>query len=157
MGRKMKLLDEMSSHLTNEEKAKKKDIQEALFNYSELQDEAPRWLKGRALTEWKRIVPLLKKDTPISALDVGLLAGYCRAYGIVQTANDGIKKSGLVVTNPETGTKKKNPYFEIQSQAFKDMKMFASELGLSLNSRQKLETSKANKKDESDPFARMLK
>lgn len=157
MGQKMKMLANMSKNLTNEEIAERKDAEKALFNYSELQDEPPKWLHGSALTEWKRIVPLLKQDTPISSLDVGLIAAYCKSYQTAQTCETDIKKHGLVLTNPDTGNKKKNPYYEIQSQAFKDMKMIAGELGLSLNSRQRLELNKAKAKEPVDEFEELLK
>lgn len=106
MGRKIKLLDNMDKHLTNEEKAQREDLQQALFEYPRLNAKAPDWLTGRALTEWNRIVPLLRKETPISELDRSLLASYCRLYAAVQTCSDDIKKHGLVITT-DNGSKKK--------------------------------------------------
>ena len=153
----IKLVGDSKGHVTREQRAQHKDARKALFDYSELNEQPPKWLQGAALTEWKRIVPLLKKDTAVSDLDAGLIGAYCRAYQTVQTCEIDLKKHGLVITNPETGIKKKNPYYEIQSQAFKDMKMIAAELGLSLNSRQKLELNKAKSKDTSDPFEALLK
>lgn len=153
----IKLLGDSKGHVTQEQRAQHRDARKALFDYSELQDDPPKWLQGAALTEWNRIVPLLKKDTPVSDLDAGLIGAYCRCYQTAQTCEMDLRKHGLVITNKETGAKKKNPYYEIQSQAFKDMKMIAGELGLSLNSRQKLELNKAKSKDTSDPFEALLK
>ena len=156
MGQKIKQLSTLKGHLTNEERAQRKDAETALFDYPVLDLTPPDWLHDRALTEWQRVSPYLKANTPISELDRGLLADYCRCYGIVQTCNNQISKYGLVITNKETGIKKKNPYYEIMSQAIKDMKMIATELGMTINSRAKLEMNKAKNDKPKDEFEAML-
>ncbi|MCI1633694.1 MAG: phage terminase small subunit P27 family [Liquorilactobacillus nagelii] len=156
MSRNIKLLKDIKSHLNNEEIAQRKDMETALFNYPQLKDDPPDWLKGRALTEWKRVVPYLKANTPISELDRGLLADYCRCYSIVQTCETDITKHGLVLTNKETGIKKKNPYYEIMSQAMKDMKMISVELGMTINSRAKMELNKQKQDKPKDEFEALL-
>ena len=40
---------------------------------------APPELKGAALAEWHRVVPLLAADQRVTPLDVGVLARYCQA------------------------------------------------------------------------------
>lgn len=155
LSKPIKLVD-VKKHLTDEEKAQRKDMQQALFEYPQLKDEAPSWLKGSALNEWERIVPYLKANTPISELDRALLADYCRSYSIVQTCNNDIIKHGVVITNKETGVKKKNPYYEIMSQSIKDMKMIAVELGMTINSRAKLEMNKAKNDKPADEFEALL-
>lgn len=131
-------------------------MKQALFTYPELKSDPPDWLTGSALSEWNRIVPYLKANTPVSELDRALLADYCRCYGVVQTCNNQIAKYGLVITNKETGIKKKNPYYEIMSQAIKDMKMIATELGMTINSRAKLEMNKAKNDKPKDEFEALL-
>lgn len=155
MGRKIKLLDNMDKHLTNEEKAQRKDLQQALFEYPKLNAKAPDWLSGRALTEWNRIVPLLRKETPISELDRSLLATYCRLYAAIQTCNDDIKKHGLVITTDNV-TRKKNPYVDIMSQSIKDMKSIAVELGMTIQARAKMELKKSKSDQPQDKFEAML-
>ncbi|MBX0343183.1 phage terminase small subunit P27 family, partial [Lactiplantibacillus plantarum] len=109
MGRKVKALASMKKHLTNDERDQREDAEKALFDYPVLDLTPPDWLHDRALTEWQRVVPYLKSNTPISELDRAMLASYCRAYATVQTCENDIRKNGLVQTNQETGVRKANP------------------------------------------------
>lgn len=156
MGQKIKQLSTLKKHLTNEERDQRKDAETALFDYPVLDLTPPDWLHDRALTEWQRVVPYLKSNTPISELDRAMLASYCRAYATVQTAEADLRKHGLVQTNKETGSRKPNPYVAIQSQAMKDMKAIANDLGMSINSRAKLEMNKAKNDKPKDEFEALL-
>lgn len=156
MSRNVKPLDSMRKHLTNNEIDQRKDSEQALFDYPQLQDEPPEWLHDRALTEWQRVVPYLKSNTPISELDRAMLASYCRSYATVQTAEADIRKHGLVQTNKETGSRKPNPYVAIQSQALKDMKSIANDLGMTLSSRARMELNKAANNQPRDEYEAML-
>lgn len=156
MSRNVKSLDNMRKHLTNSEIDQRKDSEQALFDYPKLQNEPPEWLYGRALTEWQRVVPYLKSNTPISELDRAMLASYCRSYAIVQAADVDIKKHGLVQTNKETSSRKPNPYVAIQSQALKDMKSIANDLGMTLSSRARMELNKAKSDKPQDEYEAML-
>lgn len=156
MSRNVKSLDSMRKHLTNDEIDQRKDSEQALFNYPKLQDEPPEWLHDRALTEWRRVVPYLKSNTPISELDRAMLASYCRSYAMVQTTEDDIRKNGLVQTIKENGSRKPNPYVAIQSQALKDMKAIANDLGMTLSSRARMELNKASNEQPQDEYEVML-
>ena len=155
-GRKVKKLADMTKHLTNEEIEQRKDMEKSLFEYPELGNKAPDWLSGRALTEWNRIVPYLKQNTPVSELDRSLLATYCKLYSVVQTCNTDITKHGLVITNKDNGSKKKNPYIEIMSTAIKDMKAIANDLGMTISSRARMELHKAKSDKPKDEYEAML-
>ncbi|MGJ3734814.1 phage terminase small subunit P27 family [Lactiplantibacillus plantarum] len=156
MGRKVKPLASMKKHLTNDERYERKDAEKALFDYPVLDLTPPDWLHDRALTEWQRVAPYLKANTPISELDRAMLASYCRAYATVQTCENDIRKNGLVQTNQETGVRKANPYVALQSQAMKDMKAIANDLGMSLSSRARMELNKQKDETPEDTFEAML-
>jgi len=108
------------------------------------------------LTEWQRVAPYLKANTPISELDRAMLASYCRAYATIQTCENDIRKNGLVQTNQETGARKPNPYVALQSQAMKDLKSLANDLGMSLSSRARMELNKQKDDAPEDSFEAML-
>ena len=71
MSRNVKVLGEMTKHLTNEEKAQRRDMEKALDQYSKLDVTPPEWLTDYALAEWKRVTPILLEETPISDLIKG--------------------------------------------------------------------------------------
>lgn len=156
MGRKITKLSETKKHLTDEQKAQKQQAEQALTEYTELDDKPDSTLEGRALDEWNRIVPLLKADTPVSELDRAMITNYCQLVSTIAEASDNINEHGAVITTA-TGTVKANPAVNVRSQAIRDMKQTASELGLSINSRYKLELNKQQDKDSSDPYEQMLK
>ncbi|MFC6181499.1 phage terminase small subunit P27 family [Lactiplantibacillus daowaiensis] len=156
MGRKIKQLSTLKKHLTNEERDQRKDAETALFDYPSLDLTPPDWLHDRALTEWKRVSPYLKANTPISELDRALLASYCRAYATIQTCESDIRKNGLVQTNQKTGARKPNPYVALQSQATRDLKALANDLGMSLSSRARMELNKQKDETPEDTFEAML-
>ena len=54
------------------------------------------------------------------------------------------------------GTKKINPYFNMQDKAIKNMRAIASDFGLNISSRAKLENQKVKQQDPEDPFADFL-
>ena len=54
------------------------------------------------------------------------------------------------------GTKKINPYFNMQDKAIKNMRAIASDFGLNISSRAKLENKKVKQQDPEDPFADFL-
>ena len=156
MGRKVKALASMKKHLTNEERDQREDAEKVLFDYPTLESAPPDWLHDRALTEWRRVVPYLKENTPISELDRAMLASYCRAYATIQTCENDIRKNGLVQTNQKTGVRKPNPYVALQSQAMKDLKALANDLGMSLSSRARMELNKQKDDKPEDTFEAML-
>ena len=156
MSQKVKALASMKKHLTNDERDQRKDAETALFDYPSLDLTPPDWLHDRALTEWQRVAPYLKANTPISELDRAMLASYCRAYATIQTCENDIRKNGLVQTNQKTGARKPNPYVALQSQSMKDLKSLANDLGMSLSSRARMELNKQKDETPEDSFEAIL-
>lgn len=155
--RQVKDLETVKSHLSEEEKFQRKDMQASMFAYPELNVTPPGWLHGSAITEWNRVVPYLKANTPISELDRSLLATYCEDYRLIQAAEADLKKHGIVQTG-KTGVRKKNPYVDVLSTATKDLKSLANDLGMSIGSRARMELNKAKTKETpKDKFEEAMK
>ena len=156
MTKPVKLFEETKAHLSNEEHAQREDAKEELFNHEELSTQPPDWLPQSATSEWDRLVPVMKKDFPLSETDYGLLISYCLAFSRIKTAEGEIRKTGTFITNENTGTKQANPAIRVQSQAMKDLKASASALGMTLEARSKLALNKAKNEKPVDEFEELL-
>lgn len=152
---KVKLLEDVNMHLSNEQKAQREDAKKELFEHQELVTEAPSWLPQSAISEWNRLIPVMKKDFPLSETDFGMLVSYCLAFSRIKTAEAEIRRSGTYLINEETGKKVVNPAVRVQSQAMKDLKQSASALGMTLEARAKLALNK-NKQEVTDPFKELM-
>ncbi len=151
----VKLLEEVNMHLSREQKAQREDAKRELFEQAELVTDPPSWLPQSAITEWNRLVPVLKKDFPLSETDYGMLVSYCLAFARIKTAESEIRRSGTYLINEDTGKKAVNPAVRVQSQAMKDLKQAASSLGMTLEARSKLALNKA-KEEVKDPFEELM-
>jgi P27 family predicted phage terminase small subunit len=151
----VKLLEEVNMHLSREQKAQREDAKRELFEQAELVTDPPTWLPQSATTEWNRLVPVLKKDFPLSETDFGMLVSYCLAFSRIKTAESEIRRSGTYLIDENTGKKAVNPAVRVQSQAMKDLKQAASSLGMTLEARSKLALNKA-KEEVKDPFEELM-
>lgn len=156
MAKKVKLLEGTKQNLSNEEKAQREDAKRELFEQQPLISTPPDWMPPSAISEWNRLIPVMKIDFPLSETDYGLLISYCLAYSRIKTAEGEIRKAGTFITNEKTGHKQPNPAVKIQSQAMKDLKSSASALGMTLEARAKLALNKAKAEKPSDPFEVLL-
>lgn len=156
MTKPVKLFEGTKAHLSSEERSQREDAKEELFNHEELISTPPDFLPPSAVSEWNRLVPVMKKDFPLSETDYGLLISYCLAFSRIKTAEGEIRKTGTFITNENTGTKQANPAIRVQSQAMKDLKASASALGMTLEARSKLALNKAKNEKPSDPFEELM-
>lgn len=152
---KVKLLEDVNMHLSTEQKAQREDAKKELFEHQELVTEAPSWLPQSAISEWNRLIPVMKKDFPLSETDFGMLVSYCLAFSRIKTAEAEIRRSGTYLVNEETGKKAVNPAVRVQTQAMKDLKQSAGALGMTLEARAKLALNK-NKQEVTDPFKELM-
>ncbi|WP_125708067.1 phage terminase small subunit P27 family [Companilactobacillus zhongbaensis] len=136
---------------TKETQAEKKQAEKQLFTYEQLNSTPPTWLKGTARSEWNRLVPLLKKDSAISELDRNTLISYCNTSALIIDCQKEINKAGAF-----TDDGKKTNFLITQQQAQRDLKGFATSLGLTIESRVKLEYSKAKNTTPDDKFKELL-
>lgn len=125
----------------------------------------PLWLSERAQAEWRRIVPELLAIGLLARIDQAALASYCQAYAEAEIATRTIETEGRIcrvplfadkaiselVTDPKTGKQetklialkgqvigerlKTHPAVTQQREAFRLVKQFLAEFGLSPSSR----------------------
>lgn len=114
----------------------------------------PAWLDEYAVTEWQRIVPLLKKDIPVSELDAALIASHCQAYSDIQKAAELVQEQGMMVDTADSV--KANPAVKMKLDATNQMIRIDDLLGLSVYSRAKLAVKNETKKKPDDPFADLM-
>ena len=139
MARPKKLLDNQTKHLTKEE-IQKREYEENLIKIDDKNIKAPNWLKDRvAKNEFKRLVGLLEKIDIICELDITTLGLYCQTYAKLVEIVKELEQEELVIDG------KPNPKMKMQLQLSEELRKLGNELGITLNSRLKFATSKAEK------------
>lgn len=154
MGAPLKSITQMRGVMSKKKLADRREMEESLFTYQELVDQPPAWLDEYAVTEWQRIVPLLKKDIPVSELDAALIASHCQAYSDIQKAAELIQEQGMMVDTADSV--KANPAVKMKLDATNQMIRIDDLLGLSVYSRAKLAVKNETKKKPDDPFADLM-
>ncbi|KFC36861.1 terminase [Lacticaseibacillus rhamnosus K32] len=154
MGAPLKSITQMRGVMSKKKLADRREMEETLFTYQELVDQPPAWLDEYAVTEWQRIVPLLKKDIPVSELDAALIASHCQAYSDIQKAAELIQEQGMMVDTADSV--KANPAVKMKLDATNQMIRIDDLLGLSVYSRAKLAVKNDTKKKPDDPFAELM-
>lgn len=154
MGAPLKSITQMRGVMSKKNLADRREMEESLFTYQELVDQPPAWLDEYAVTEWQRIVPLLKKDIPVSELDAALIASHCQAYSDIQKAAELVQEQGMMVDTADSV--KANPAVKMKLDATNQMIRIDDLLGLSVYSRAKLAVKNDTKKKPDDPFADLM-
>ena len=114
----------------------------------------PAWLSTPAKAEWKRVAPELQKMGLLTQLDIAALAGYCQNYADWVEATRFIHEHGEHYLTPK-GQLRQWPQAETARKAEAAMRAFASEFGLTPNSRARLSV-EAPKDKRDDPFEKFL-
>ena len=109
----------------------------------------PKGLSKGAVSEWKRIAPILEDMSLLTGADMAALAGYCELFARWQKAEQEIQTGGEVITTPN-GSLQISPWVSIAYRSLAEMRKYLSEFGLSPASRSKV-TATANTK-EHDPW-----
>ena len=136
-GRPKKALDNMTGHWTKEQIEQKK-YEENLIKIDDKNIKAPNWLKDRvAKNEFKRLVGLLEKIDIICELDITTLGLYCQTYAKLVEIVKELEQEELVIDG------KPNPKMKMQLQLSEELRKLGNELGITLSSRLKFATSKA--------------
>lgn len=152
MARPSKTLGQSTGNLTVLQQDNKKEVEEIMKGLQPLETEPPKWLSKVAKQEYKRIIPLLK-ELPSASLDLALVSTYCQAYADYQQATEELSKDE-VVTFTERGSKV-NPWHRVKVDSFNIMNSITHKIGMSIDSRIKILTPKAESKS-NDPFEDML-
>lgn len=100
-------------------------------------EEPPAWLGKHGKAEWRRIVPQLLREHTLSAVDVPALEGYCAAYERAISCEAQIKSDGPM-TQDEGGRIIKHPLLPVVAAAWREVRAFASEFGLTPATRSKV-------------------
>lgn len=115
----------------------------------------PSWLDKDAKAEWKRVCSELVAMGVVTAIDRATLAGYCEAFSRWKQAVQTVQELGQYWVNEKFDSAgnhiimhKRHPAVGIASEALRDMRSMASELGITPASRTRL----YNEPDELDDF-----
>lgn len=149
MGRKMKVVSANKKHLTKAEKEARKEVEEmASDGLSMLPNSPPKYFNDIAKAEYKRVIKGLRL-LPIRNLDRAVLENYCTWYAIYQEISQKIDEQGIVVFDDSKGQWLANPLVLTLEKATTNIRMTASQLGLTVDSRMKMFTPKQEEKKES--------
>lgn len=144
-GRKLKLISGVDGHVSNEDKEKREQAENAMSDFIEIDEKPPVYLDTLAKKTYKKLAPQLKK-LPIKQLDQGMLEQYCQFYSIYVQAVKDIKKTGIKTADGNH----KNPAFSVMNDSAASMRRCAGELGLTVDSRLRLLIPKED--DQEDDF-----
>ena len=103
----------------------------------------PRWLGPAARAEWRRVAAELAAQGVVAKLDVAVLTAYCTTWERYQQAVKALAKhkslSYQVVNEAGSVTFRRRPEVGIAEAAEKQLRLLASELGLTQLSRQRMD------------------
>ena len=142
---------EVKGAYTKESKYKRELYKQGLDAYQNLEVKSPDWLSDLATKIFYSTVEANKKEN-FKQLDVPVLATFSATYANIIIANQHLQEEGLVVDG------KKNPYEKIQNEQTVQLQKLAKELGITPNSRARIEMNHAkNHEDTSkDPFLKVV-
>lgn len=142
---------EVKGAYTNEDKHKRELFKQGLDAYQDLNVKAPDWLSDLAKELFYQTVEANKKEN-FKQLDIPVLATFSATYANIIIANQHLQEEGLVVDG------KKNPYERIQNEMTVQLQKLAKELGITPNSRARIEMNRAKNHEnvKNDPFLKVL-
>ena len=161
-GRPRKHSTNVEGHRTKKELEDKKEQEQKAGDFKELNLNAPDWIVHNSLAkhEYERVAPMLAKMN-VTELDVTALAMYAISFSKYIEAMIDVDKHGIFAytVDEETGkevkmTSKKNPSLAVMNDMSKEIRAYASSLGMTLDSRTKLVKLPDEKEsDKNDVFA----
>jgi P27 family predicted phage terminase small subunit len=110
----------------------------------------PPHLDKAAKAEWRRISDELTRLGLLTMVDRAALAAYCASWSRWVSAEESIRKFGLVIKSPKSGYPVQNPYVGIGNTALDTMRKFLTEFGMTPASRSRLSVEPLA--PEADPF-----
>lgn len=125
----------------------------------------PTWLSREAKAEWKRVVPGLSRLDLTKEEDRASLTAYCETWATYKDAIQQVRKTGIVVANrsirkdgTETTWHTKNPAMAVAERASQQLRMWASEFGLTPSAEGRLAGAsfgavEGSPDDDNNPFA----
>lgn len=104
----------------------------------------------RAVAEWQRLAPMLRRARQVTEADRGALLALCLEWARYLDATAMVQRLGLVVKSPN-GFPMTNPYLSIATRALVACNKLWPELGLTPSSRSRVKAAPAPAS--ADPFA----
>lgn len=137
---------------TKEDKYKRELCKQGLDAYQSLKVKAPDWLSDLAKELFYHTVEANKKEN-FKQLDIPVLATFSATYANIIIANQHLQEEGLVIDG------KTNPYARIENQMTVQLQKLAKELGITPNSRARIEMNRAKNHEDttSDPFLKVVR
>ena len=147
MGRKMKIVEGNKKHLTKAEKDMRKEVEElASDGLAMLPTKPPSHFNDVAKDEYKRVIKGMR-NLPVRNLDRAVLESYCTWYAVYKKISQKIDELGLVIYDDDKGWIA-NPLIITLEKATTNIRMTASQLGLTVDSRIKMFVPKQEEKKE---------
>jgi P27 family predicted phage terminase small subunit len=115
----------------------------------------PEGMPVGAITEWKKIAPVLSKYNLLSDLDLTALEIYCRVYARWMDAERRLEESGELVFETQTGYQTQSAYLNIINQCLKQMDTSLAHFGMTPATRERLKAI-ANQPKQQDLFSDFL-
>lgn len=144
--------DDLKGHYNNDDKADRAKSDEYLKTYDAINTNAPEFLDDQAKTIFAEMIHASKENT-LKSIDAPLLATFSQIYSNVINAIQNINENGLVIDG------KINPYERILNKESVQLKALAVELGITPNSRARIELNRAKNhkpEDQKDPFLKVM-
>lgn len=136
-GRKYKVLEQSEANLTKQQQEAKYNAEVlASDGYKLLQISPPNRLSGVAKAEWKRIVPDLK-NLPVRAVDRAMVEQYCFWYSQFVDLSEQVDSTDDL--------DKKITLLNTLDKVSKNVRNAASEIGLTVDSRMRMNIPKDGK------------
>ena len=114
---------------------------EPRYNLTENGEKPPQWLGTYGKKEWKRILPLLKRNGLVTDADYMALCAYCQNVDTWIQAEK-VKRADGLVTVTSNGTEVQHPAVSIANTAMANILKFGKEFGLTPASRANLSAEK---------------
>lgn len=111
----------------------------------------PEHISAIARDEWLRVSRELFSIGLLTNIDMSALAGYCQAYSRWVEAEEGIKKTGLVVKTKD-GNIIQSPLVGIANKALALMHRFLVEFGMTPSSRSRISAQTSKEENPFDKF-----
>lgn len=111
----------------------------------------PEWLEEEAQAMYARLAPLMGQLGLLTEATCETFAGYCQCYGQWKNAAAIVKKEGLTYTST-TGAMRIHPAAQYASDMTKQLRLYASEFGLTPASRNRVGVKVSKEADELDSF-----
>lgn len=152
-GRPSKHSSNVQGHRTLAEIEDKKEREAMAGDFPSVSLNAPDWLDDIAKAEYERVAEFLV-DLNVTELDQTSLAMYANAYARYRQAARDVTEFGIYArtSDGEIDTTRKSPAVAVMSDMSKEIRSYASSLGMTLDSRTKL-IKPPDKPDSDDEYA----